>query len=289
VNCRKNRLLFADELVLHAWIFSTGSSVHIWSFFSSAACDQAGTKISTKKIEVLCLSGRPRQCILHVSGNTLQQVETFKFLGVVFTSDGSRNKGIDSRIGEANAILGELYCSVVSKQELTKTAKFSVFKSLFTPILTCGHESYVTTERILSKEQRADMGYLRRVLSVTFRDKEHRSEIRKAQDVKPLFRIERSQLCYSSAMYPACPRKEWRTKSFGLQSTSTGKRPRVRPRTRWRDYISDLAWSSHGVEPAELSEIAVDREAFRVILEFCCPAALPKGKSGTKMSGWMSM
>jgi len=38
------------------------------------------------------------------------------------------------------------------------------------------------------------MGYLRRVLCVTLRDKEHRSEIRKAQDVKPLLRIERSQL-----------------------------------------------------------------------------------------------
>jgi len=39
------------------------------------------------------------------------------------------------------------------------------------------------------------MGYLRRVLGVILRDKEHRSEIRKAQDVKPLLRIKRSQLC----------------------------------------------------------------------------------------------
>jgi len=40
----------------------------------SAACDKAGMKISTKKIEVLCLSRRPRQCILQVSGNKLHQV-----------------------------------------------------------------------------------------------------------------------------------------------------------------------------------------------------------------------
>jgi len=32
-NCRMNRLLFADELVLHAWIFATGSSAHILSVF----------------------------------------------------------------------------------------------------------------------------------------------------------------------------------------------------------------------------------------------------------------
>ena len=51
-----------------------------------AACVQAGTKMSAKKIEVLCLLRRPRQCMVQVSGNTLQQVETFKYLGVVFTN-----------------------------------------------------------------------------------------------------------------------------------------------------------------------------------------------------------
>jgi len=32
-NCRMNRLLFADELVLHAWIFPMRSSARIWSAF----------------------------------------------------------------------------------------------------------------------------------------------------------------------------------------------------------------------------------------------------------------
>jgi len=60
---------------------------------------------------------------------------------VVFTGDGSRNKEIDTRVGKANAVLRELYCSVVAKQELSQTAKLSVFRSVFVPILTCGHES----------------------------------------------------------------------------------------------------------------------------------------------------
>jgi len=116
----------------------------------SAACDQ-GMKISSKKIEVLCLAKavfpgqtRPKQCFLQVSTNTLQQVETFKHNlgdGVVFTSDESRNKRIGAPIGKANAVLRELYCSVVTKQGLSKNANFSVFKSVFAPILTCGHGS----------------------------------------------------------------------------------------------------------------------------------------------------
>jgi len=52
----------------------------------------------------------------------------------------------------------------------------------------------VTTEKKLSNEQTAEMGDLQRVLGVTLRDKDHRSEIREVRDVKPLRRIERSQL-----------------------------------------------------------------------------------------------
>jgi len=50
------------------------------------------------------------------------------------------------------------------------------------------------TEKIglLSKEQMAEMGFLRRVVGVTLVVKEHTSEIRKARDVKPLLGIERS-------------------------------------------------------------------------------------------------
>jgi len=98
-------------------------------------------KISTKKIEALCLTRRPRHCILQVSGNTLQQVETSKYLGMVFMSDGSRNKNFDTRIGKANAVLRELYCSVVTKREISNTAKSSGFKPDFVPMLTCGYES----------------------------------------------------------------------------------------------------------------------------------------------------
>jgi len=139
-------------------------------------------KISTtvKRLR-LCLSRRPRQCIPHVSGNTLQQVESSKYLGMVFSSDGSRNKDIDTRIGKANVVLCELYCSVVTKREISMTAKLLVFKSVFVPIL--------------SKEQTAEVGYLRRVLGVTLCDKKHRSEIQTARDVKSRLQIEKTQLC----------------------------------------------------------------------------------------------
>ena len=72
--------------------------------------------------------------MLQVSGNTLQQLEIFKYLGVVFTSDGRQSEDIDTRIANANAVQRELYRSVVTKWEFSNTAKLSVFavdRSLF--------------------------------------------------------------------------------------------------------------------------------------------------------------
>jgi len=137
--CMMNCLFFADKLVLHAWIFPTGLENAFDRYF--AACDRAETKISSEKIEALCLLRRTRQCFLQVNENTLQQVEAFKYLGVVFTSEESRNKGVDTLLGNANAVLRVVYCSVVTKRQLSKNAELSVFKSVFAPILTCGHES----------------------------------------------------------------------------------------------------------------------------------------------------
>ena len=56
-----------------------------------------------------------------VSGNTVQQVAKFNYLGMVFTSDGRWSEEIDTRIGKANAALRELYRSVVTKRELSNT------------------------------------------------------------------------------------------------------------------------------------------------------------------------
>ena len=69
----------------------------------------------------------------------------FKYLGVAFTSDGSQEEELDIRSGKASAVMRALHHSVVLKQELSRKAKLSVFKLIFVPILTYGHESWVMT------------------------------------------------------------------------------------------------------------------------------------------------
>jgi len=69
-NCRMDCLLLADELAACCMRGSLQQGFQLAFDRFSAACDQEGTKISSEKIEVLCLLRRSRQCILQVSGNT---------------------------------------------------------------------------------------------------------------------------------------------------------------------------------------------------------------------------
>jgi len=71
-------------------------------------------------------------------------------------------------------------------------------------------------------------------------------------------------------------------------ATPTGKRPRGRPRIRWRDNISDLACSRRGLEPAKLSEIAEKRVVF-LSSRIADPTTLLRGKAGVEMNagGWV--
>ena len=147
----------------------------------------------------------------------------------------------------------KFYRSVVTKRELFSTAKPSVFKLIFVPILTYGHESRVMTERILSQVQAAEMGFLWRVNGVTLRNKVRSCQIDKTLNIEAFLRIERSQLRWFGHMSRMSQDKLARQV---LLAAPTGKWPKGGPRTRWSDYISDLAWPRLGVEPAELSVIA---------------------------------
>ena len=191
-NCKISRLLFVDDLVL---LSSTESGLQRTLNSSADICNAAGMKIITAKTEVLHLSRNPDQCVLQVNGATLKQEEKFKYLGVAFTSDGRQDEELDTRIGKTSAVMRALHYSVVMKQELSKKTKLSIFKAVFVPIFTYGHESWAMTERMRSQVQAFEMRFLRRIEGVTLFNKVRSSEIRKSLNIKPLLlRIERSQL-----------------------------------------------------------------------------------------------
>ncbi|KAK3540649.1 hypothetical protein QTP70_034466 [Hemibagrus guttatus] len=226
---RISSLIFADDVVLLAP--SSLDLQHALGRFA-AECEAAG---------------------MRDGGEVLSQVEQFKYLGVLFTSEGRMDREIDRRIGTAAAVMRSMYRSVVVKKELSWKAKLSIYQSIYVPILTYGHELWVKTERVRSQIQAAEMSFLRRVAGCSLRDRERSSVTREELGVEPLLlHIERGQLRWLGHLFRMPP---GRLPGEVFWACPTGKRPRGRPRTRWRDYVSRLAWERLGVPPEELEEV----------------------------------
>ncbi|KAK3566905.1 hypothetical protein QTP86_004875 [Hemibagrus guttatus] len=102
------------------------------------------------------------------------------------------------------------------------------------------------------------MSFLRRVAGRSLRDRVRSSVTREELGVEPLLlHIERGQLRWLGHLFRMPP---GRLPGEVFRACPTGKRPRGRPRTRWRGYVSRLAWERLGVPPEELEEVSGERE-----------------------------
>ncbi|KAK3526422.1 hypothetical protein QTP70_025454, partial [Hemibagrus guttatus] len=254
-------LIFADDVVLLAP--SSLDLQHALGHFA-AECEVAGMRVSTSKSEAMVLDRKKVACTLQVGGEVLPQVEEFKYLGVLFTSEGRMDHEIDRRIGAAAAVMRSMYRSVVVKKELSQKAKLSIYQSIYVPTLTYGHELWVMTERVRSRIQVAEMSFLCRVAGRSLRDRVRSSVTWEELGVEPLLlHIERGQLRWLGHLFRMPP---GRLPGEVFRACPTGKRPRGRPRTRWRDYVSRLAWERLGVPPEELEEVSGERELVYAVL-----------------------
>ena len=100
--------------------------------------------------------------------------------------EGNTKNWMDTRISKASAVMRALHYSVVIKQELSKNAKLSIFKTVFIPILTYGHESRLMTKRVQSQVQASEMRCLPKIKEAILLNKMRSFEIQKSPIIKPL-------------------------------------------------------------------------------------------------------
>ncbi|KAK3530440.1 hypothetical protein QTP86_024352 [Hemibagrus guttatus] len=263
---RISSLIFADDVVLLAP--SSLDLQHALGHFA-AECEAAGMRVSTSKSEAMVLDWKKVACTLQVEGEVLPQVEEFKYLGVLFMSEGRMDREIDRRISAVAAVMRSMYRSVVVKKELSRKAKLSIYQSIYIPTLTYGHELWVMTERVRSRIQAAEMSFLHRVAGRSLRDRVRSSVTWEELRVEPLLlHIERGQLRWLGHLFRMPP---GRLPGEVFRACLTGKRPWGRPRTRWRDYVSQLAWEYLGVPPEELEELSGEREVWASLLRLLPP------------------
>ncbi len=130
--------------------------------------------------------------------------------------------------------------------------------------------------------QATEMSFLRRVAGRSLRDRVRSSVTREELRVEPLLlHIERGQLRWLGHLFRMPPgRLPWKV----FQARPTGRRPRGRPRTRWRDYVSRLAWERLGVPLKSWRKWLGRGKSGHLCLD-CCPRD-PAPDKRKKMDGW---
>ncbi|XP_054588462.2 uncharacterized protein [Nothobranchius furzeri] len=88
-------------------------------------------RIGSSKSESMVLIRKRIECLLRVRNEVLPQVEEFKYLSFLFSSEGKMERKIDRRIGAVFALMQALYRSVVVKRELSRKVKHLIYWSIY--------------------------------------------------------------------------------------------------------------------------------------------------------------
>ncbi|KAK0147518.1 hypothetical protein N1851_012990 [Merluccius polli] len=127
------------------------------------------------------------------------QAKEFKYLGVLFTSEGKIEREMERWIGAVSAVMQALYWTAVVKRELSQKAKLLIYQAIYIPTLTYGHQLWVVTERTRSGIQAAEMSFLHRVAGLSVRDMVKSSDIRRESEAAaPLRRKEPAEVVWAS-------------------------------------------------------------------------------------------
>ena len=93
--------------------------------------------------------------------------------------------------------------------------------------------------RVRFQVQAAEMGFLRKVRGLSLLDKVKSTDIHQSFNIEPLLlRIEQLQLRWYGHVTRMSQEQTAKQLTDALLN---GKRPRERPRTRWQNYVEDLA------------------------------------------------
>ena len=162
--------LFADDCALAA--HSEEDLQKLADCFATAA-KMFGLTVSIKKTEVLRQlapnTTRPPANI-SMDGNSLKNVDTFKYLGSCINSAANLDDEIQCRISRASQAFGRLHTRVWHERGISVKTKLSVYKAVVLPSLLYGCETWTCYRRHIKKLDQFHLRCIRKIVGVSWKD-----------------------------------------------------------------------------------------------------------------------
>ena len=252
--------VFADDIALFASnVENLTRNLEIWHD-QLQAC---GLKINIEKTKVMAVTNTDRKIDIKLKDHSIEQVEHFKYLGVIIDNKGNQEKEINERICKANKTYQAIKNIIMNKREITTKIKVTVYKTILQPIITYGSETWVIPRQYRSKLQAAEMRILRKIKGATIMDKINSQTIREELEVKPLIKhIENKQLGWLGHL--SRMDEERQVKRIWDTKVKT-KRKKGRPKTTWEQEIGRIL-KERGTEWQSIKTLAQNKKAWK---KFC--------------------
>ena len=154
-----------------------------------------GMRMNLKKTKTMVFTKENIKIDVRVNGESIQQVDEFKYLGVILGSTGSQEADINNRIQGMNKSYFPLSKIFTNKKEIRKETKTKIYQTICRPILIYGSETWTLSQSQKSKIRAAEMRVLRRIYGATRLDRVRSADIRESLGIEAVeTHIERRQL-----------------------------------------------------------------------------------------------
>jgi uncharacterized membrane-anchored protein YhcB (DUF1043 family) len=194
------------------------------------------------------------KCTITVHGNTLEQVQSFVYLGSLFTSDARCEKEIRRRIGIAKSTFASMK-KVLTARNIAISVRLRVLKCYIWSTLLYGCETWTISGNMLKKLEALETWFYRRMLRISWNEYVTNEEVyRQMNTSKTLVKgIVHRQLSFLGHVM----RKE-DLENLVVTGFVDGKRARGRPRETFLTYLSKMTNKS----PTELIRLTKKRNVW---------------------------
>jgi hypothetical protein len=138
---------YADDVVLIAANErNLNYNLTIWN----ESLKNKGLKINIDKTKTIIAKNGKKHNI-KIGKQQIEQVETFKYLGVQINQEGRIDEKINTRIVSSSKLFNSIKSGFLNHKEITEKTKLSVYKSTFSPILSFASETGVLNKKQLEE------------------------------------------------------------------------------------------------------------------------------------------
>ena len=217
-----------------------------------------GLKMNIKKTKTMVISRDPEnpKVDINVDGNTLEQVEIFKYLGQTITSDGRSDTAIRQRIEIVRQTFLNM-SDVLTARNIEIETRKRLARCYVLSTLLYASETWTLNADTCKKINSFEMWMYRKMLKISYTSHTTNEEVLKRIHEKGLS-LEKNIKMRKTQYFGHLIRKDKMQKSL-LEGRVCAKRPRGRPRKSWMKNI--MEWTKLNFE--QCIRGAEDRDYWR--------------------------